>query len=153
MSVLRWNHYLLKYMICVNVTLQLVVSRILQITSDTFSGYIGDLLNKVIERKVLFGGDFNLNLLNYGREVAITNFLDNVTSKGLIPTRISHTSLSLIDNIYCNDISLCTCSGIINTDLRDHFPIFCHVSTLIVQTKVITKYQYIKCSSVQTETQ
>ena len=141
MSVLRWNHYLLKYMICVNVTLQLVVSRILQITSDTFSGYIGDLLNKVIERKVLFGGDFNLNLLNYSREVSVTNFLDNITSNGFLPL-ISRPTRICIDNMYCNDNSLCTCSGIINVALSDHFPIFYLISTLNVQTK--GKYQYVK---------
>jgi hypothetical protein len=47
------------------------------------------------------------------------------------PTRITHTSATLIDNIYVRHQSMDLYSGIIPFNISDHFPVFC----LIGQTK------------------
>ena len=41
------------------------------------------------------------------------------------PTRISHNSATLIDNIFTNCIHSELDAGIICSDISDHMPIFC----------------------------
>ena len=76
-------------------------------------------------------GDFNLNLLHYNENVHCQEFLDLMLSKYLIPlirkpTRVTDTSSTLIDNIFSNDISFVS-SGVIVSDISDHFPIYAKV--------------------------
>jgi uncharacterized protein YozE (UPF0346 family) len=89
------------------------------------------LENVVNEHKdIVLTGDFNIDLLQYNSITQVTNFLDQLISLNLIPkitlpTRVTHSSATLIDHIYCNmDIHT---AGTIMSDITDHFSnfIFC----------------------------
>ena len=72
-------------------------------------------------------GDFNINIL----KESSSNFLTTIYSNGFYPlitkpTRVSHTSSTLIDNIITIvSQSNAFLSGVLITDLTDHFPVFC----------------------------
>jgi hypothetical protein len=115
----------------------------------SFIEVLSGILNQVAnERKYLYLlGDFNVNLFNCDTHVPTSEFLDAIYSSSLLPlitkpTRISNTSHSLIDNIFCNDAqSNRYISGIIVTDISDHFPVF--TINVKYQTKAQqTTYKY-----------
>ena len=78
-------------------------------------------------------GDFNVNLLNYETHYLTSNFVDTLFAYGYIPfinkpTRVGNRSATLIDNIFTNNfMDKESMSGIIYTDITDHFPVF-HIS-------------------------
>ena len=100
-------------------------------SEDDFLIYLNKVLNVVeSEKKLLYlMGDFNLNLLNVGSVQYVDDFLDTMLSNSInplirYPTRVSPNSQTLIDNIFTNDPDA-YCSGLLLTDISDHFPIFC----------------------------
>ena len=92
-------------------------------------------------KKVFFIGDFNMNSLDYTTNDKVRKFIDLMFSNGMLsvinrPTRISQNKFSCIDHIYTNSvINSNTISGIVKTDISDHFPIF-----IIEQGVNITTY-------------
>jgi hypothetical protein len=93
-------------------------------------------LSKIFEKlnreksEVIVAGDFNLNLLNINSKQVICDYFDTMVSFGFIPsitfpTRI-HTAATLIDNIFYkfSNNTYSINSGIILTDLSDHYPCF-----------------------------
>jgi len=88
-----------------------------------------DILNDSKD-KVIIGTDQNLNYLNIEKHKATEDLFNIFYSHSMLPTinkptRVNHSTATLIDNIYikahlCNKIE----TGIIKTDLSDHFPIF-----------------------------
>ena len=81
-------------------------------------------------KKVFMVGDFNLNSLDYSTNKKVKNFIDLMFSNGLLsvvnrPTRVTKHNASCIDHIYTNSyINTDVFSGIIETDISDHFPVF-----------------------------
>lgn len=81
------------------------------------------------ESKVaLLGGDFNIDLIKYGLIEHCSEFFNTILSNGFfpcisLPTRISSTSSTLIDNFLCNDLSLISPCTVLIDDISDHFPI------------------------------
>lgn len=74
-------------------------------------------------------GDLNLDLLKYSTHDKTNNFLDQVVANGFLPailkpTRIDKSSATLLDHIYTNINERPCKSGIITTDVADHFGIF-----------------------------
>ena len=74
-------------------------------------------------------GDYNINLLNFVTHQKTNDFVDNVISQGFIPhitkpIRITSNSATLIDHLYSNQNHPNYESGIIVTDVADHFGIF-----------------------------
>ena len=75
-------------------------------------------------------GDFNVNLLNHESHSSTADFIDTWFSTSFLPlinrpTRISHNSATLIDNIFSNTLhTQNSISGILTTDISDHLPIF-----------------------------
>ena len=92
---------------------------------NTFHGLLAypDMVNK----KCFLLGDYNIDLLKYDTDTFVQTFSDVIMTAGFLPlitkpTRITGTSATLIDNVFTN--SRCTLStGIILSDLSDHFPI------------------------------
>lgn len=79
--------------------------------------------------EIFIMGDFNANLLNVETNQSTNAFLNLMYSHSFYPlitkpTRISTTSATLIDNIFCNshDISMIK-SCLVIDDMSDHFPI------------------------------
>ena len=83
------------------------------------------------ESKVVYlMGDFNVNLLNSETHTTSAEFIEMFYSYGYLPnickpTRVQNESTTIIDNIFCNEImNYHTISGILLTDISDHYPIF-----------------------------
>ena len=59
-------------------------------------------------KTIVLLGDFNIDLLNLDTSEYVNTFLDDLASNSLqlqqilLPTRISYSSITLIDNISCN---------------------------------------------------
>ena len=58
------------------------------------------------------------------------------------PTRVQGNSVSLIDNIYCNSsiVDNLVCSGVLPTDISDHFEIF----SIFSFRRIVNNSLYIK---------
>ena len=89
-----------------------------------------DTLCKESSDKIIVG-DFNINLLSITTRQKYADYLDLMITNGLnpqitLPTRLSARRATLIDHIFCSlshNKKSCT-SGIIFTELSDHFPCF-----------------------------
>jgi len=85
-----------------------------------------------VENKLCYVmGDYNINILNSESHNDTGKFLDIMYSYSFIPlitkpTRVTHDSATIIDNVFTNDINACNTNtmGIFYTDITDHFPIF-----------------------------
>lgn len=78
--------------------------------------------------KVYLVGDFNLDLTKAGSDKSVAAFYDLLASFNFAPlisqpTRVTHSSSSVIDNIFTNNLSY-HISGILLHDFSDHYPIF-----------------------------
>ena len=70
-------------------------------------------------------GDFNINILNCDSDKDTSNFIDTMYASSLyptinIPTRITVTSKTLIDNIFYKDFTKKISAGNILTSISDH---------------------------------
>ena len=99
--------------------------------SDFNENYLSSLLEKISKEKksVILLGDFNIDLLKYGKHNATSDFLDTLSSDFFLPhiflpTRVVGTSKTLIDNIFSNFISNNIISGNISASISDHLPQF-----------------------------
>jgi len=89
---------------------------------------IVDTVNKEHKHCVIMG-DMNIDLLKFDTHLKISDYLDNLFQNGFLPTitkptRISSTSAIRIDHIYTKYMTTAGKSGIIITDLADHFGSF-----------------------------
>ena len=74
-------------------------------------------------------GDFNLDLLKHESHSVIAQFIESLFAFGFLPmitkpTRIKAHSATLIDNIFTNNTTISSKSGLIISDISDHLPIF-----------------------------
>ena len=112
---------------------------------DVFSQTLYDTMDLInSERKLsVIMGDANIDLKT-GIHQKTNDYIDNIFSRGFIPrickpTRITRSSATVIDHIYTNYISNNTKSGIIITDVADHFGIFHIVQHKQKQSKTTDK--------------
>ena len=98
-----------------------------------FNNQIEICLSKIkAEKKLAYiSGDWNINLLNVERHQDSQDFVDTMYSHYFVPTiskptRVTQRSCTLIDNIFGNNFSNDTdsLSGILYTDVSDHYPVF-----------------------------
>ena len=99
--------------------------------SVSFNDTLGTILEMInTERKLCFLlGDFNLDLFKCETQARTSDFLNILFSCSFYPlinkpTRVTKSSATLIDNIFTNSVNNTTKSGILFTDISDHFPIF-----------------------------
>ena len=74
-------------------------------------------------------GDLNINLLDHNLSPPVENFINQMVSKNVLPiihrpTRVTPHSCTLIDNIFCNRVDQVESSGVITTNIADHYPVF-----------------------------
>ena len=98
---------------------------------ETFNEILEDMLCKLKPHKksVYITGDFNINLFNSETHQPTSSFLESMFSNSLLPvinrpTRVTTNSATLIDNIFISSWQKEQISGILYTDISDHFPIF-----------------------------
>ena len=98
-----------------------------------------------LKKSAFIAGDFNFDLFSIDTDKATLDFFNVFASYGFWPTiskttRVSDDKLSLLDNIFCNNIDLVYMTGIIFDDFSDHFPIFASCTfQLSVQAPSATK--------------
>lgn len=95
---------------------------------------------------LIFGGDYNANLLEISIKDRYQEFFDMFNSRGIfpritLPTRFAARRATLIDNIFCKvlDGTSNGTSGIFVSKVSDHFPIFT-CQELFKTNKKPTKY-------------
>ena len=115
---------------------------------EEFTNYLYSCLDKIQRenRTCIILGDFNINLLNCSSHLSTENFINTMSSYFfnphiLKPTRITHHSATLIDNIFFNSIKYHTISGNLLTDISDHLPNFLIINKLSTLPKNFTFYK------------
>lgn len=76
----------------------------------------------------ILGGDFNINLLNLAQSNCDRMFFNSMLAAGFLPcislpTRITSSSNSLIDNFFVNDMTCVSNNSVFISDISDHLPI------------------------------
>ena len=104
-----------------------------------FKTHLKTFLNKIhkLKKHIYLVGDFNINLINYASNNNAKNFINTLLQNNFIPTinkstRITNRSSTLLDNIITNNFhNNPLYTGIIQTDLSDHFPTFLATNNLL----------------------
>ena len=91
----------------------------------SFTNDFSDLLQNSEHRKAYICGDININLLKINENNHYNLFYENVTSHGFIPqitlpTRLSDTCDTLIDNIFTNNFGRKHLNCVLSTVISDH---------------------------------
>ena len=115
---------------------------------ESFTQYIYSCLDKIRNNNKLcvILGDFNINLLNFESHVATENFINTMSSycyspQILQPTRITHHSATLIDNIFFNSLDYYLMSGNLLYDISDHLPNFLVINKFSTLPKNFEMYK------------
>ena len=103
-----------------------------------------DTVNKK-KRSFYIMGDFNIDLLKISNNETIRQYANTLLGsmcKCLIdlPTRVTPISKTLIDHIYSNDTKSRINSGILVTDISDHFPVFAIISKIKLLSNKLVHY-------------
>ena len=100
-------------------------------------------------------GDFNIDLMKCNSQNASQEFVETLMSASFLPliskpTRVANQSATLIDNIFCNILPLPE-SGIILSDISDHYPIFAQIPIkLTTKQKIFQKRRKITPENLTT---
>ena len=110
--------------------------------AEVFIDALNTNLEKIRSNKVFLVGTFNLNIkslpdLRFPDRHA-SEYLDMLISNVYyplinVPTLVTDNSSTIIDHIITNDHTHNISSGVIKTDLIDHFPIFCTISNVTLK--------------------
>ena len=89
---------------------------------------IMEIINRCNKHAVIMG-DMNIDIMKYGSHEKTNVYVDSLFSNGFVPTitkptRIGNTSATLIDHIYSNNVAANMKSGIVITDVADHYGIY-----------------------------
>ena len=103
------------------------------LTVSSFLAEIESIIcsTELYNKRIMFMGDINVNLLKHEHDSNVNKFLDAMVSSNFVPlitrpTRITADSSTLIDLIFSN-MQPFPESGIVMTDVSDHFPVFARV--------------------------
>ena len=99
---------------------------------NELENYFKNVLSKrtITNKEIVLVGDFNINVLGFNENKMVQNFLNLMFRHGLIPTvnkptRVTRKTTTAIDHIITNSIINAEFkTGIVKTDISDHFPIF-----------------------------
>lgn len=96
--------------------------------------------------RLIIGGDFNIDLIDNNSALA-TDFLDSLHALSLhpiitLPTRVTASSATLLDNFLCDISCLPVCSTVIKTDISDHYLIELSLNSTINNDISITKRNF-----------
>ena len=92
--------------------------------------------NDKTSKKIFFAGDLNINVLDYESNKKVKHFLSSMFQYNMIPTinrptRVTRNTATAIDHIITNTVisGIQHRSGIIKTDISNHFPIVFALNT------------------------
>ena len=97
-------------------------------------------------------GDMNLDLLKFSNHQKTGDYLENIFTHGFLPlitkpTRLTSHSATLIDHIYTNKSDLTATSGIVVTDISDHFGIFAVIKHNKINVKTESGDKWVRSFS------
>ena len=107
-----------------------------------FLSQFNDITSKIAlenDKRSIHGMDHNLDLLKCSLNKPTQTLLEDLSDKNILPTitrptRITHNSTMLIDNIFVSEkLHHFFESAVLLTDISDHLPIL----TLLKQTKLL----------------
>ena len=116
-----------------------------------FYDEIQEILSQYIHTntEIILTGDFNIDLMQIHEKEHVKDFMEMLTSNGLVPkitspTRLTEHSKTLIDNCFVRLSTAFskTTAGIMTSALSDHLPYFVAFDYLIMKKQ---KVKYIKC--------
>ena len=144
--------------LCVAVSSKNSKSIILNLTYRPLNGdpnepenHFKNILSKreITNKELVLVGGFNVNVLDFHESKMVQSFVNLTFRHGLIPsvnkpTRVTRNPASAIDHIITNSVINAEFkTGIIKTDIIDHFPIFfifkCVVDTTAAREEFICK--------------
>ena len=107
------------------------------------------LLNKLNaeSKKVVIGLDHNLDLLKCNKHRNTHDFLEKNLKKHMLPcltkpTRITHNTATLIDNVFCSEVLYYGSKNyILIDDISDHLPCLC-IFENVFPTQIMTSYVF-----------
>ena len=113
----------------------------------TFTDIMKNIVEKIRReyKSCYLMGDYNINLLNVDTLQLTSDFNDTLFSNGFVPlitrlTRVTSNSATLIDNIFTNQVNNNNInhvmSGILLTDISDHYPIF-HIKNVVNDVEML----------------
>lgn len=121
-----------------DVARELYVGELYRIPNSSpveFNTFVKNLLSKVKGKQIIIGADQNMDLLKTANHKHTEEFLDTIVENGLIPsitlpTRVTHQSGTLIDNIYFSmELTKCFTSNVLLENISDHFPCLVQLET------------------------
>jgi len=99
--------------------------------NNRFFNHLNNLLEQLSQKqqKTFIFTDSNINLLNLNPTSSASEYMNSLLSSGFIQlickaTRIQNDSRTLLDHIITNNSNNNYTSGVIISDISDHFPIF-----------------------------
>ena len=107
------------------------------ITVESFKRLVSNKYNLIV------GGDFSVNFLDLDDDNAV-EFLNAVNLLALhptitLPTRVTNTTKSLIDNFLCDFSFLPANTNVITTDISDHYAIALHIPNIVFANPVMKR--------------
>ena len=112
--------------------------------SEFANDFLSPLLEKLNQEKkeIVLMGDFNVNILNCENDKDTSEFIDLMYASLFyptinIPTRITSTSKTLIDNLFYNCFTKDVMSGNITTSISDHLTLITNKNSNKVTKKQI----------------
>ena len=119
------------------------------ISVERFESLLAKLNALNQKTSIIIGTDQNFDYLKIDSHDRTADLFNNFISANLIPTitkptRVTHSSATLIDNIYIRHISKSIMSGIIPYNISDHFPVFCFTGSAVPkkQAQEALKFKY-----------
>ena len=94
---------------------------------DSFNEIMSGVLGNIRGLDGYIMGDFNVDLLKHGFHGPTSDFMGGFAASGFyplvsLPTRITDTSATLIDNIWTNNLTARKMSGLVTVRISDHLP-------------------------------
>ena len=96
-----------------------------------FTEHVNTTMKKINKenKSAFITGDFNINLLHIDSKTEVNDYYDQITESNFLPlitlpTRITSTTKTLIDNILTNNFSHKIKSGNLTVNISDHMPQF-----------------------------
>ena len=86
--------------------------------------------NDILQKEVIMGGNFNMNLLDFEQNKKVENFLNIMFCHSMMsvinkPTHVTMNAATAIDHILINSVTTTKFkTEIIKSDISDDFPIF-----------------------------
>ena len=94
-----------------------------------FNKEISKILSLTKSDSCFIMGDFNVDLLKLNKHTPTNEFMSEFTTQGFfplisLPTRLTDTTATLIDNIWTNKVDAQMKTGLVTVRISDHLPIF-----------------------------